>query len=192
VWFRAGVLSWSSHRTWAVFNTLDGRWNKENGTWKGRTGTDGIYLHEGRPNRHTRWGALPEQHAVINNIILGCPVAVDKAGWTEGSICAGNITEPAARDRSIPKVPIRFHAPDKFDYRPMPELLPVFRRYAFSNAITQHVKHDFYGLLRFPDFPSLGACRLDPIPRDPRQVRIEFELKSGEMFRLYGVKPTTP
>lgn len=70
VWFRFGILAWSSDRVWAVNNTVDGRDNPAP-AWKKLTGTGGIYLSEGPLNRRTRWGKTPKNAAAFNNLLTG-------------------------------------------------------------------------------------------------------------------------
>ncbi len=70
VWFRFGILAWSSNRVWAVNNTVDGR-NNPASAWKKLTGCGGIYLSEGPLNRRTAWGETPKNAAAVNNALSG-------------------------------------------------------------------------------------------------------------------------
>ncbi|MEK7766663.1 MAG: right-handed parallel beta-helix repeat-containing protein, partial [bacterium] len=65
VWFRFGLLEWSSDRVYFMHNTIDGRWNTLP-AWQELDGAEGIYVGEGPDDRQTRWGALTARaHAVL-------------------------------------------------------------------------------------------------------------------------------
>lgn len=184
VWFRHGVLAWSSHGVWAVHNTVDGRWN-DMPTWQGKTGADGIYLHEGNPDRKTRWGAVPKRQALVGNVVIGCDAPLRRWGWNPESLEVDNVS-----DTRKGKWPLDgtggLRAPGRLDYRPVAGRLdPVSDA---GREVTQFVRHDFYGLLRFPDLPQVpGACREDPVPVADPAALIEVELHDGTMRRLHDV-----
>jgi hypothetical protein len=178
VWFRHGVLAWSSHAVWAIHNTIDGRWN---GTpaWNGKTGAGGIYLHEGNPDRHTRWGAVPKQQAILNNLIVGVDEGdvIRRWGWNPKTPEAGNYHDTRKTPWAI------FRSPGALDYR----LLPKHPALAGDgNQLVDLVHHDFYGLLRFPDLPRVaGAFRVDPPVSEGTTSLVEVECTDGTTKRLY-------
>jgi hypothetical protein len=178
VWFRHGVLAWSSHAVWAIHNTVDGRWN-DTPAWNGKTGAGGIYLHEGNANRGTRWGAVPKQQAILNNLVVGVDQddVMRRWGWNDKTPAAGNHNDTRKAPWSI------FRSPESLDYR----LLPTHPDLAGDNQeLVDMVKHDFHGLLRFPDLPRVaGAFRVDPPASAEAKALVEVELSNGTMRRLY-------
>ena len=177
VWFRHGILSWSSHAVWAIHNTIDGRWN-DTPAWQGKTGAGGIYLHEGNPDRHTRWGAVPKQQAILANLIVGVDEddVIRRWGWNPATPEIGNVHDTRAEPWTL------FRDPQTLDYRLQPTAEPV----AVDQPLVSLVRHDFHGLLRFPDLPQPpGACRADPPAPDPNRPRIEVEFSDGTMRRLH-------
>lgn len=177
VWFRHGILSWSSHAVWAVHNTIDGRWN-DTPAWQGKTGAGGIYLHEGPADRHTRWGAVPKRQAILANLIIGVDEddVIRRWGWNPATPEIGNVHDTRAQPWTLCR------NPQALDYRLQSTAEPV----AVDQPLVGLVRHDFYGLLRFPDLPQVvGAFRNDPTATDPSGVRIEIEFTDGTMQRRY-------
>lgn len=75
VWFRYGLLAWSTDRYWAVHNTVDGKWNTLPPDWNGCVGSGGYWLNEGQDDRGTIFAPLTNRVQVVAaNAIDGCRV----------------------------------------------------------------------------------------------------------------------
>lgn len=185
VWFRHGVLAWSSHAVWAIHNTIDGRWN-DAPAWQGKTGAGGIYLHEGGPDRNTRWKAVPKRQAIINNLISGVDEGdvIRRWGWNPDTPEEGNHHDTRKAPWNADNAPRTFRNAERLDYRLTATAVP--RLPGTRHPLARHVRHDFYGLLRHPDLPAIaGACRVDPpVPPDVKAC-VEIEFTDGTMKRLY-------
>ncbi len=150
VWFRYGVLSWSSDRNLVVNNTIDGRWNQLP-AWQQLRGADGIFLNEGGDDRGTVWGALTGRvQTMLDNLVTGCAVAVRRKPADE---VAGNVTDRG--QGATPLAPLGLQAPAQGDYRLRPD--SRLATAGVNNAITALVTQDFYGLPRLPGARSVGA-----------------------------------
>jgi len=163
VWFRWNVLDWSTGRTIAVNNTIDGQWIQQP-CWFGRTGTDGIFLgHEGGPDRHTRWRPLDADRGAVavNNLVVGCTRAVHSP---PPQTCAANYTDRGkGADPCVP-APAFLHR-SAFDYRLLRD--HPLNRMGVRNRFTELVAHDFYGLPRKAHARSVGAFRCAFQPAGP-------------------------
>lgn len=179
VWFREAILSWSSARNWAVNNTIDGRWNPLP-AWQKLVGADGLYLGEGRANRGTRWCPLKDRRqAYLNNIVVGCRSAVRARAE---DLVEGNYTDKGKGATPLDQPP-GFSDPDREDYRLRPDS-PLIKL-GVENEYTKLVRHDFYGLLRFPDDGrTVGALRAEPPIKDGATL-VEVEHRDGSMQRLH-------
>lgn len=176
VWFRHGILAWSSHAVWAVHNTIDGRWN-ETPAWQNKTGAGGIYLHEGGADRRTRWVPVPKQQAILNNLIVGVDAddVIRRWGWNENTPELGNHHDTRDQPWTV------FRAPETLDYRLRPDAPPLA---GAEHALVGLVRHDFHGLLRHPDLPPVaGAFRVDP--PGAAATLVEAEFTDGTMRRYY-------
>ena len=185
VWFRHGVLAWSSHAVWAVHNTIDGRWN-DAPAWQDKTGAGGIYLHEGNPDRGTRWKAVPKQQAILNNLIVGVDEddVIRRWGWNADTPEEGNHHDTREAPWNAKGTLHTFRGAERQDYRLTASA--ALRLPGTRHALARHVRHDFYGLLRHPDLPSAaGACRVDPPVPPGTEVCVEVEFTDGTMKRLY-------
>ncbi len=174
VWFRWNILDWSTGRTWAVNNTIDGKWC-DWPSWFGRKGTDGIFIGlEGGPDRRTRWQPLADRGqdrgaAAVNNLVLGCAMA---AHPRTAAACKNDYSYRGSGMKPLDAEP-GFVAASAFDYRLKPG--EKLNKLGIADAHTALVKHDFYGLLR-PNGArrSVGAFR-----RRAGEGGIEFELVGG-------------
>jgi len=184
VWFRWALLAWSSGRSWAVNNTIDGRWNKTP-AWQRRTGADGINLGTGGADRKTRWGKLTDRTNVhMNNLIFGCRRAIASR---PGDVDAVNVTDSGTGADHIDEQAV-FADPQRFDYR-LKTGSPLNVIGVKGNKYTDLVKHDFYGLLRFDeDGRSVGAFRCERASASPGAM-VEVETVAGEAIRLYKPAP---
>lgn len=181
VWFRHGILAWSSHAVWALHNTIDGRWNPTP-AWQSKTGAGGIYLHEGGANRNTRWGAVPKRQAIVNNVTVGVDAddVMRRWGWNEETPVRGNVQDT----RESPWRADVFRSPAALDYRLTPA--GVVRCAGERHELSALVRHDFFGLLRHDDQPPVaGAFRVEPPVPDKSVVLIELEMNDGTCTRLY-------
>lgn len=183
-WFRYAILTWSTRRTYAMFNTVDGRWNKGK-SWKGHDGADAIYLDEGG-NRSTRWNKLSDRHqAALNNLVMGCDVALATGHQDYDS--GGNINWGGRGSSIHLGKPISLSNPGKLDYRPTKA--GPWCAAGVPDKLLKYAPHDFYGLLRFPeDGVTIGACRAEPIPVNWNKSLLEAELGDGTMKRYYPSK----
>jgi hypothetical protein len=180
-WSRAAILSWDSNHTWAVNNTLDGRWHPTG--WEGLVGTVGISLWQGGGNRTIRWGPLLNaQHVYVNNLVVGSRVAIRAR---EQDVVAANFTD---QGRGAESLEVTFLDPEREDYRLRPEI--SLRHLGATNQYTALVTHDFYGLLRFLDVGrSIGAFRVDTMPKPNASSLVELEFQDGKLQRLYDILP---
>ncbi len=175
VWFRWNILDWSTARTLAVHNTIDGKWRPES-CWFDRRGTDGIFIgHEGPADRHTRWQPLAEDRhaAAVNNLIVGCTRALHPKRPTT---CTANYTD-RGRDATPSSPPPAFRRADPFDYRLAPGH-PLGRSGTAGGAAAL-VRHDFYGLPRTAARRAVGAFRVGPSPRPGPGPVVQVELTDG-------------
>ena len=84
-WFRSPFLAWSTGKYWCLCNTIDGQFNTDNPSWKGRCGGGGIDMDGGgsAADRHTRWMALDKNRGnivaanVVSNLTQGACAGVD-------------------------------------------------------------------------------------------------------------------
>jgi hypothetical protein len=180
-WSRAAILSWNSNHTWAVYNTLDGRWNATG--WEGLVGTIGISLWQGGGSPPIRWGPLLNpQQVYINNLVVGSQVAIRAR---KQDVVAANFTDKGTGAESLE---VKFLDPDREDYRLLPE--SPLRHLGAANQYTALVTHDFYGLLRFPDVGrTVGAFRMDAMPKPNTGTLVEVEFQDGKLRRLYDILP---
>jgi hypothetical protein len=128
--------------------------------------------------------ASPGPNLVANNLAVGCPYAVEGAA-EDSAAYSGNYTylspaELAAGHRARGAVnamnPPNFRHADAGDYRLAAEAATAYS--GVSNALTRLVRHDFNGLLRFPeDAPVAGAFRAES------GSRLEVEFKDGSLVR---------
>ncbi len=183
VWFRAGLLSWSSARTWTVHNTVDGLWD-ETENWQGYAGTEGIRRGY-RGERGTAWSPKPHmRYTHVNNLILGCHTAI---GAHEDDVLAGNYTDKGSGAAPLESVPA-FANPERGDYR-FSRAHPASGLGA-RHEYTDYVRHDFFGLPRLPGEPrAVGAFRAEPeLPGDARAV-LEVEWMDGSVARFVDGAP---
>jgi hypothetical protein len=185
VWFREGILSWSTDRNWVVNNTIDGRWNPLP-AWQNMVGTGGIYLGEGKDDRGTRWGALEgRRQVVLNNLILGCHRAIQPR---EPDLMAANFTDKGKGAEAHPDLPNAFASPEREDYRLKPG--SPLHGLGVENDYSKLVRHDFHGLLRFPDEGrSAGAFRRDVRPKSEAGSLVEVEFADGALRRMHETRP---
>ena len=184
VWFREGFLSWSCRGTWAVHNTVDGRWNPTDAHWFNQTGADGIYLDEGGDDRGTLWGKLPRRdQGIVNNLIVGCHKDVQLN--YKDDVVAGNMSDTTPGKQPDAKgMPPAFRGAEHLDYR-LPPGNPAANGGA-ENPLAQLVTHDYFGLLRFPGEPrAVGAFRVDAPVKPGALALVEVEYANGEMRRLH-------
>jgi hypothetical protein len=81
-----------------------------------------------------------------------------------------------------------FRRPGREDYRLDPQ--SPLNNLGVNNQFTTAVRHDFHGLLRFPDKGrSVGAFRRESMPRSGTNTLIELELQDGQHQRLYDILP---
>ena len=179
VWFRWGILDWSTARTAAVHNTIDGRWCPLP-AWFDRKGTDGIFIGlEGGPDRRTRWAPIAEKRQdrgarAVSNLVLGCSKALHP--HMDGKPLA-NYSYKGTNARPLPCRP-SFVAASPLDYRLAPS--DPMGRSGVTHDLAKLVRHDFYGLLRHDDRPrSVGAFRPET---DADQVVLEAEFTDGTTF----------
>jgi len=175
VWFRFGLLEWSSDRVWFLHNTIDGRWNRLP-AWHGLDGADGIYAGEGGNDRGTRWGNLAGRtHAVLNNVVTGCDEAVQvRRESRPADAVAGNFTDRGRGAEARRDLPGAFRNPGGPDYRLKPG--SALSRAGMENDLLRHVRHDFNGLPRFPgDGITPGAFRTEPPAGKATRIEVEFE-----------------
>ncbi len=179
VWFREAFLSWSTDRNIVVNNTADGRWSALP-AWQKKTGTGGIYLGEGGADRRTRWVPLEQRRQVIvNNLVVGCREAVRAK---PGDCARGNYTDKGRGAEAIGD-PDCFRDAAAGDYR-LRAGHPLNTN-GVETAETPQVRHDFHGLLRFPEAGrSVGACRGEVEDGPDRRTVIEVEYQDGAMRRL--------
>ena len=179
VWFRWNILDWSTARTVAVNNTIDGQWCQLP-CWFNRKGTDGIFIGlEGGPDRGTTWQPIADRgkdrgSVAVNNLILGCTMAMHPK--TQGTVAAnfshrGTGAEPLdARPAFIEGNPL--------DYRLAPQT-PLNSR-GVANRFTAMASHDFYGLPRpRQGRRSIGAFRRRSLDRAAHRPVIAVELVDG-------------
>ncbi len=179
-WFRAGLISWDSDRNWAVNNTVDGKWNSIQ-EWNGQVGPVGINIAPAASGRNVMpYGAFQNTyHAAYDNVVAGCVSALwinpnttfDRgANYTD----RGENAEPLGDDLGFVD-----QANNDFRLKPSSPLAGA----GTENEYTGYVRHDFYGLLRFPeDGRSAGAFRADP-QIAPGNACLEMELSEGSMVR---------
>ncbi|NOY83085.1 MAG: hypothetical protein GXP31_18960 [Kiritimatiellaeota bacterium] len=175
VWFRWNILDWSSGRTLAIHNTIDGKWRPEP-CWFNRRGTDGIFLgHEGSADRRTRWQPLPEDRhaAAVNNLIVGCARALHPKHPTT---CTANYTD-RGRDAAPSPTPPAFRRAGPFDYRLAPG--HPLGRCGVADGPAALVRHDFFGLPRAAGRRAVGAFRVGPTHRSGDGPVIQIELADG-------------
>ncbi len=177
VWFRWNILDWSTGRTLAVNNTIDGQW-RQDPCWFGRKGTGGIFLgREGGPDRHTRWPPLKKDRgaAAVNNLIVGCARAIHPR---PPQTCAANYTDRGKGAAPSRPAPTFLHC-SPFDYR-----LPAghsLTRLGVENRFTRFVRRDFYGLPRPPGERAVGAFRSPLRPWPPSGPVVQVELADGSV-----------
>ncbi|MBM4083094.1 MAG: right-handed parallel beta-helix repeat-containing protein, partial [Planctomycetes bacterium] len=173
-WFREAILSWSTDRNWAVNNTIDGRWNPLP-AWQGLVGADGLYLGESGPNRGTRWCPLDNRRqAYLNNLVVGCHSAVRAK---PEDLVAANVTDQGTGAVHLDQPPA-FVNPEREDYRLKPG--SPLNNLGVENEQTKLARHDFHGLLRFPDAGrTVGAFRFEPTPKPDAATLIEVEFRDG-------------
>jgi hypothetical protein len=175
VWFRGGILSWDSTRTWMLHNTVDGQSDPTRG-WQGYVGAEG--LRRGyRAERGTRWSPLPHMDLIYAlNLVLGCERPIrhdpsDTALWN-----FSDIESPATA--AMPHRMLRH--PEQGDYRPI--AAPADLPRAGDVAPAAHVIHDYFGLLRRPDHPAEpGAFRHEPLPPENITTHVEVEYIDGTL-----------
>lgn len=179
VWFREAILSWSSDRNRIICNTIDGRWSSLP-AWQKKEGTGGIFPGEGGPDRRTRWIPLTQRRQVIlNNLVVGCrrAVASKQEDWVDN-----NYTDKG-QGASESDAPNCFLCAACADYRLIPG--HRFNTNGVETIETRDVRHDFYGLLRFPgERGSVGAFRGTSEFMPQSGTCIEVEYQDGTMRRL--------
>lgn len=192
-WLKAHLLVGDSDQTWLVNNTTDGEWNSESG-WFGDVGTWGAGgPSNSSPVADSTWELSRFRRDYYNNLFLGGylgGVESYDGGWGETDTFEANFRE----------VPV----PDLFDYNGE-GAAPAGVRRAFrdrpggdyrivggnalndrgvDNWITNFVRHDFSGLLRFADDgTSVGAFR-PPLDVEPGTSVVEVEYGDGTMRRF--------
>jgi len=183
VWFREAFLAWSSDRNWAVNNTVDGRWNPLP-AWQGKTGTGGFYLGEGHADRLTRWVPLEHRRqAFINNLVVGCDSAIQAK---REDVVVANYSD-CGKGASPLDCPACFISPERNDYRLIPG--SSGNTNGMQTAETGLVRHDFNGLLRFPNEKwTVGAFRAECAPVREEDSLIEVEFCDGRMCRMYDIQ----
>lgn len=182
VWFRFGLLEWSSDRVWFLHNTIDGRWNRLP-AWQGLDGADGVFVGEGGDDRGTRWGRSKGRvHAYLNNLVVGCDEAIQTRQSSRPlDIAEGNLTDRGRGAEPDPELAGAFRDPAGLDYRL--KAGSSLARAGARHALAGHVRRDFHGLLRFPeDGVAPGAFRAEPAPGDRARLEVEFE--DGAIRRL--------
>ena len=195
-WFRSALLGWSSARLWAVHNTVDSGY--------------GVAFNEGDDDRETAWRGLSERGAaLVNSLVIGRPETIHPArleviqgnrfygenqgfgvhDWTQWKQPAIEQQVLGTRQVAGAELP-EFMRRDRGDFRLTPRQSDadagvgsvVVETQGTRVDIVEMVRHDFYGLLRFPDDPhAAGAFRIDP-PRSSRAT-VEVELTDGRMVR---------
>jgi hypothetical protein len=180
VWFRAGILSWDSGRTWMLHNTVDGGDNDERG-WQNYRGTEGMRRGY-RANRGSRWCPMEDRrYSYVNNLIVGVNNAI---GAHSADTVLGNRTD-RGRNAEPLATPPTFANPERGDYRLIDADASDLRAEAYPNGSL--VRYDFFGLLRFPDEPGIvGAFRRDPAAGGSGGeigTEIEVEYADGTMTR---------
>lgn len=195
VWFRYGILAWSTQRTWAINNTIDGKWDKTP-CWQNKKGTDGILLRMNKKSkRHTRWEGNFAPDLMTNNLILGCKVGIIKGEddfvennfyekGEEMSFIKRYYPEKAKEEKVVEK---EFKVEDlinreKNDYRIKDKNFPESINKELPEFIKPHFKrYDFYGFLRFPEEDIVGAIRR--WDENIEKPIIEIDFYDGRMIR---------
>jgi len=178
VWFREGILAWSTQRTWAINNTIDGKWDTTP-AWLNQQGSGGISLGVNKKaKRGTKWEGHYAPDLMVNNLILGCK---DEWNWIKkdkDDFVSNNVYE---KDNGIylmkrlypekikEKVWIYIKKEVKIknlidrendDYRIKEKEFLKSANKILPEFIKPHFKrYDFYGLLRFPEDDISGAIR---------------------------------
>jgi len=125
---------------------------------------------------------LEPQQVYVNNLVVGSQIALAPR---EQDIAEANFTDKGTGAETIG---VTFRNPGREDYRLAPQS-PLQKR-GVDNRFTRLVTHDFYGLLRFPDAGrTVGACRLDAVPKPTSASLVEVEFQDGELRRLYEIVP---
>ena len=195
-WFRSALLGWSSARLWAVHNTIDSGY--------------GVAFHEGPDDRETAWRALPERGAaLVNSLVIGRPETIHPARlevirgnrlygenqgfgvhlwaeWKQPAVEAQVLGTKQVAGANLPEA----YGRERGDFRlgrNSPEAdagvaIAIVETQGTTLDLVQQVRHDFYGLLRFPNDPhAAGAFRVDP-PTGGRTT-VEVEYTDGRMVR---------
>ncbi len=195
VWFRYGILAWSSQQNIVLNNTVDGKWD-QTPCWQNKKGTDGILLSMNKKSkRETRWEGNYASDFIINNLILGCKVSIVKG---EGDFIENNFYEKGAEMSFIKRyypekvkqeeiIEKELKVEDLIDreknvYIIKDEKFPKSINVGLPEIIKPHYKkYDFYGLLRFPDNDIVGATRL--WDKKDGYLILEVEYNDGRMER---------
>jgi len=195
VWFRYGILAWATQRTWAINNTIDGKWDTTP-AWQNKTGTDGILLRMNKKSkRNTKWEGNYAPDLMMNNLILGCKVAVVKG---EGDFVENNFyergkemsflkryyPEKAKGEKTIEKELKIENLIDREnnDYRIRKDEFPKSDNKNLTEFIKPYfTRYDFYGLLRFPENDTVGATR--KWDGKVENTIIEIDFYDGRMVR---------
>jgi hypothetical protein len=158
---------------------------------------------EGPDDRRTAWGKLPERNAaLVNSLILGKPTTIHPGlmvpirgnrlygeyqnfgvhrwqKWEQPEIAEHVLGSTQVAGAVLPKFPMR----DIGDFR-LTANSPDAE--AGQTSVTVHtqeqsvdivdlVKHDFYGLIRFPgEKRSAGAFRVDPQISDQIILEVQY------------------
>ena len=167
------IASWDSSNTWAVNNTVNGRWNGGKG-WIAPEIAYGIDLGGGG-DRTIRFGPQkPPKLAYLNNIIVGFDRAIH---IKTGDVGQANYSESGAGGTVLGRLP-EFKNFAFEDYRLQPA--SALNRAGVRNSITDSVRHDFHGLMRLRAFPnSVGAFRNEPSSTAPNEPVMEIEYEDG-------------
>jgi hypothetical protein len=190
VWFRYGILGWSSHQSLVINNTIDGKW-EQTPCWQNQKGTDGILLCMNKKDVRTKWGNNFAPDTIMNNLILGCKNGVIKG---EGDFIENNFYEKGyemsfikryypekAKEENFEEKEFKiedFIKREIGDYRIKKEGMPLSK----SEKLLPHYKrYDFYGLLRFPEDDVVGAFRL--WKEIKKGIVVEIDLYDGGMER---------
>ncbi len=169
----AMIASWDSSNTWAINNTINGGWNGGKG-WTGGEAASGIDLGIGG-DRTIRFGPQKNpRQAYLNNIVIGFERALLPRS---GDTAQANFSDSGVGGTVLGRAPDFVSLPlDNYQLQPASAL----NRAGVRNALSDHVLHDFNGLLRHRNLPnSVGAFRNEPAPDSPNHSVIELEFEDG-------------
>lgn len=125
---------------------------------------------------------MRRQQILVNNLVVGCRTAIQAKNE---DIVEANYSDSGKGAISL-NHPVCFLAPEQTDYR-LSSDSPANTN-GVQNIQTRLIRHDFFGLLRFPsDTWTVGAFRSEcALTRDADPL-IEVEFRNGDMRRIDNV-----